>query len=241
MDSNKEDINRDKVETLTFKDVAYSAGQFALSTFLPMVGTIFFTLYSSPAENRRNNWIESLENKIKTIESQIPDIQERIKNCESAISATFYASPIALKTTDTVKHNALQNVIINSAINPNWEEYQIQMILNILENLTKWHIMLLTFFDNPSKCIKQNSNVTTPIFHSILSCIKFVYPELNNKQNTLFLPGIVNSLFNNGLISIDEKSLNITMTENGVVSSRTTELGKILLQLIAEPIVNKPK
>lgn len=64
----------------------------------------------SPAERRKNDWIESIEKELYKLKSTIPDIMTRTQNNEQAISTILTASPLALKTHNKTKLEALRNL-----------------------------------------------------------------------------------------------------------------------------------
>lgn len=93
---------RKNVEKTTIADIIHTATSFALS-FIPSAGELFNLCIMTPAERRRNDWIESIGREFYELKSTVPDIMTRIQNNEQAISAILTASPLALKTHNKTK------------------------------------------------------------------------------------------------------------------------------------------
>ena len=108
----------------------------------------------------------------------------------------------------------------------NLEEDSLCLYLNWLDKLTYSHIKILVFFSNPSNYIgnKQDWLQSSPMERLI--SYDAVYG--NNKDMTAKL---VKDLFNDGLLTID--ILNTTMTAQGSMAKRTTELADAFLTFVS--------
>lgn len=235
-------LNRDYVETPRVSDVIYT-GASTIANIVPGVGELFKFLFEDPITKRKLDWIESLEKRITELESTISDIKNRIKNNENAISATFYASALAVKTTDKIKLEALQNIIINAALNPNFDGYKIQMFLSFVDSFTEWHIRILKFFHDP-KSLADERNIKIPSgeFQTVPTMYIFwqLYPDMS--KNSAYIKVIMDNLYNNGLIDVDgnfltnvysyRPPLGIFSKEYGPLTKHTTSLGDELLLFI---------
>lgn len=235
-------INRDYAETPTANDLAYAVGA-SITGKVPVAGEIFNLIFTDPATKRRDDWIESLENRIITLENKYPNIIETIKTSQLVISATFYACSMALKTTNKEKLEAFQNIILNVALKPNYEEYKIQMFLSIIDSCTEWHIRLLQYFSDPKEAVlSHNPNFKLGSLRRILTMSPFweIYPE--SKSNSSYLTVIMNDLHNKGLINVDGKYLLLSYDRNDTLlkfgypyRTQTTDFGNELLSFIRNP------
>lgn len=240
--ANKAKVNRDYVETPTVNDIAYIAGS-SITSNIPIGGEVFNLIFTDPATKRRDDWIESLENRIITLENKYPNIIETIKTSQLAISATFYACSMALKTTNKEKLEAFQNIILNVALKPNYEEYKIQMFLSIIDSFTEWHIRLLQYFSDPKEAVlRHNPNFKLSSLRRILTMAPFweIYPK--SKSNSSYLTVIMNDLHNKGLINVDGKYLLLSYDRNDTLlkfgypyRTQTTDFGNELLSFIRNP------
>lgn len=235
-------ISRDYVETPTANDIAYIAGT-SITSKVPLVGEIFNIIFTDPAIKRRDDWIESLEERIRELENKYPNITETIKESQLAISATFYACSMALKTTNNEKLEAFQNIILNAALKPNYEEYKVQMFLSIIDSFTEWHIRLLNYFSNPKNAIlKHNPKFKLGTLRAIKTMHPFfeIYPEAKSELNSLSI--VMDDLHYRGLIDVSKKYLyksydtKDTLIKSGYpYNKRTTEFGDELLNFIKSP------
>lgn len=240
--ANQAKVNRDYVETPTVNDIAYIAGS-SITSKVPIVGEIFDFIFTDPAIKRRDDWVEDLEKRIVALESKYPNIIDTIKESQLAISATFYACSMALKTTNHEKLEVFQNIILNTALKPNYEEYKIQMFLSMVDTFTEWHIRLLHYLSNPKDAVlKHNPNFKFSSERRILTMSPFweIYPEA--KSNTNYLTIIMNDLHNKGLIYVDGKYIlqaydrNDTLIKAGFpYRKQTTDFGDELLSFIKSP------
>lgn len=72
-----DEITRKDVEKTTIADIADAATATALS-LIPGAGKLFNRLVMPFAERRRNDWIKSIENRLKELQSKYPDIDKRL-------------------------------------------------------------------------------------------------------------------------------------------------------------------
>lgn len=236
-------LNRKYVETPTHEDLLHSTASF-LCNSVPGVGELFNFLFTAPAVKRRDNWIESLEQEIIKLQEQIPDILQRIKNNENTISAIMYASPLAIKTTNTEKLEALRNIIINTIICKNYEEYKIQMFLSFIDSFTEWHIRLLEYFSNPKNTAnKYIENYKLSKSQRIHSMQPFwdIYPNMFNEKPYLAI--ILDDLYSKNLLMVNKKVLTqmYNLKDNFFkigypYNKETTNLGDEFLKFISTPL-----
>ena len=235
-------INREYVETPRCSDLIHSTASTIFSK-VPICGELFNLIFTAPATKRRDEWIESLEHRIISLEDKYPNIIEAIKKSELAISATFYACSMALKTTNTEKLEAIQNIILNTALKPNYEEYKIQMFLSIIDSFTEWHIRLLHYLSDPKEAIlKHNPNFSLGTLRRIRTMTPFweIYPESKSISDHLAI--IMDDLHSKGLVYPDGKyilksydSYDTFFKVGYPYNKCTTDFGNELLEFIKNP------
>lgn len=237
-------ISREYVETPTYKDLIHSTGSF-VSGLVPGVGELFNFLFTAPAMKRRDDWIQSIEIELLELQKQIPDILQRIQNNENAITAIMYASPLAIKTTNSKKLEALRNIIINTILYKDYEEYKTQMFLSFIDGFTEWHIRLLEYFSDPKKTInKYINNYKFPKSQRIHSIQPFwdIYPNMFNERQ--FLSIILDDLYSKNILIFNKKILTqmYDFHDNFFkvghpYNKGTTNFGDEFLKFISNPLI----
>lgn len=233
---------RKDVEKTTLPDVLYTASSTILS-FIPGAGELFNACVKAPAEWRRDDWIESLEKELYKLKSVIPDIIERVQHNEQAISVILTASPLALKTHNATKLEALRNIVINAVLHEDYEEYKFQMFLSFIDDFTEWHIRLLEYFSSPEAAIKKyNANFDlSKQFHCLtMEPFNRIYPLMNNSNSYQYLKIIVNDLYSKGLLVCNSDIFSQSYMRNDLYKTghpytkRTTNFGDEFLKFIAD-------
>lgn len=234
--------NRKYVEKTTLPDALYTASSYALS-FLPVAGELFNACIMTPAERRRNDWIESIEKELYKLKSTIPDIMIRTQNNEQAISTILTASPLALKTHNKTKLEALRNIVINAVLHEDYEEYKFQMFLSFIDEFTEWHIRLLEYFSDPKAAVKKyNSSFDLSNQFHCLTMAPFysIYPAMNNSKSYQYLKIIVNDLNSKELLFCKADVFNQSYMYNDIYKTGhpykkyTTDFGDEFLKFIAD-------
>lgn len=229
-------IDRTYVENQTKKDAIHLLLTGSAS-LVPIVGDIIKFIFEDPAMKRRDDWIQSLAERIQKLEENNIKIED-LKDNENFISAVFYASSIAVKTHSKEKHAILLNALTNTALITSADETKQIIFLNLINEFTELHILLLRFFRNPEFYIKSIYNNQSPqFFSSITSSYLNLFLKQNDKLNItneiIFL--LTNFLHSNGLISIDSQSISNSLTLNGLKEKRTTTLGDEFIDFIKNP------
>ncbi len=164
---NDRKLHRSDVEKSTKGDKLYKTleiGTQAVSSLLPepvlQAGisctlAFLFSYLGNPMEKRRNEWIQQIDQALAILESKFSDLEQRISNNENVLSVIIAASQMAMKTHNKNKLKALQNIIVNTIMHPNYEEYKIQMFLSMVDGFTEWHIRILDYFSRPEEFQKN--------------------------------------------------------------------------------------
>lgn len=193
-----------------------------LST-IPIGGTLITSVWDSVKNNkietRQNEWKNMIENKLSSLEISLEDIGNNDKFTTCILKAT----ELAIKTSSIEKKLYLANALINS-INIDFDETTMLIFLNLIEEYTDLHMIILDFFSNPLKFSSvKNSNL---YMGSPMKLFYDEYPNFKVKENLISL--INNKLYLDGLLS--SNSLNTTMTSDGAKGKQTTDLGDQFLE-----------
>lgn len=216
----------------TGKDVTHSLVKGGLGT-IPIVGSlaseIFGLIVTPPLEKRRVEWMNEIAERLKELEDKKElDLNDLCSN-EQFIDVVLQATTYALKTSEKEKIKAFKNAIINTASGDSPDKTFSQIFLNQLDSFTVWHIKTLDFIDNPRQWFSK-ANRTPPNYMggSISAVIMDAFPELKNQDDLLDL--IWNDLKTAGFHRTGD--IKTGMSGDGVLSERTTTLGKEFIRFI---------
>ena len=148
---------RDIEEDLKPSEGDYAhAGVRAGLSIAPYLGgplTEFFSMViTPPLEKRRDAWIIEIFTRLKKLEEKVEGFKiENLAQNEIFISTLLYATPVAMRTHQKEKLEALRNAVINSALSPSIDENLQWMFLNLIDRYTPLHLHILELLDNPRK------------------------------------------------------------------------------------------
>lgn len=225
-------------------DVAHTLARAGLSA-VPIVGgpaSELFSLVVVPSlEKRRDKWIESIAEALKTLETEVEGF--RIGNlCDNEIfiSTMMQASQAAIRNHQKQKLEALRNAVLNAAL-PNAPEEDLQlMFLNFVDSLTSWHLRVLKLFNdfeakyprNPSRGVRIEF-VAKSKEKTVITAQK-AFPDLANQQN--FYDQVLKDLRIRGLLEV--RMADGARFLQKIVYSQPTNLGKRLLAFISSPLAS---
>lgn len=207
-------------------DFAHSLVKAGLS-LMPIAGgpavELFQLMVQPPLEKRRNEWMQSVGEKLQKLESKGLKLEDLQQN-EQFVTAVMYATQAAMRTHIAAKRDALRNAILNVATGQAPDETEQHLLLEFIDTLTEMHLRILKVFHAPSPppglSIGGLSNV-----------LEYNIPDLRNRRDIydqLWKDLYVRSL-------VDTEHLHITISGSGLAQRKTTGLGKALLEFITEP------
>ena len=218
-------------------DVAHAIAKAGISA-IPIAGApaaeIFALVVTPPYERRRDEWVESIGNGLKELAEKVEGFQiEELSNNETFITTITHASQIAVKHHQKEKLESLRNAVLNAAL-PNAPEEDVQlMFLNYVDTFTLWQLMILNCLANPLSWVSKTGvtfNKDEPLYVSQL--IEGAFPQLRSRTRLYQL--WVDDLYSKGLIDIHTRSTDLYRNE--LLSPHATELGKVFLDFISNPI-----
>lgn len=204
---------------------------------LPLVGAagteLFQMLIAPPLERRRQEWMDSVAEGLRDLQtSRGIDLEQLGKN-EHFIDAVMQASTIALRTSNSEKRDALRNAILNAAMPHAIDDSRQQIYLTLVDVLTAWHIRILHLLADPLQWFRNN-NREVPQYAMTSSLSRLLidaYPELA-QQRELY-DQLAKDLFDKGLLSTN--GLHTMMSAQGAFERRATALGLAFLAFITAP------
>lgn len=222
----------DKTNKTTVGDVAHSLVKGGLGA-IPVIGSlateIFGLIVSPPLEKRRVEWMNKIAEELKELEEKQRIDFDKLRDNEQFIDVVLQATNLALKTSEKKKIESFRNAVLNSATGNSPDKTKSQIFLNQLDKFTTWHIILLDFINSP-KFWFENKGKTVPnyIGGSIHLLILEAFPELKNQDDLLDI--IWDDLKSAGFHKTS--GLKAMMNGDGVLSDRTTSLGKEFINFI---------
>lgn len=190
-------------------------------------------IVAPPLEKRRNKWMEEIGEALRVLEEKMGIVMEALQQNEEFIDVALEATRIAIKTSNQEKREALKSAILNSAL-PNPPEESLQkMFLSFIDTLTVWHLKLLKLFNDPPTYIEKHKvNFAGYSMGAMSHLVENAFPELRGRRDLYDL--IWKDLYSRALVTTE--GLHTTMTGSGIIAKRTTEIGKLFLEYIKNPI-----
>ncbi len=172
-------------------------------------------------EKRRNQWMEEIGKGLGALEEKMGVILESLQENDGFIDTAIEATRIAIKTINREKHEALKSAILNSALpNPPDESLQ-QLFLFLIDTMSVWHLRVLEL------CRVQITYCEVPE-RDLAGWMDQLGSEFSELREIGFFLFVWNDLSSRELIN--------TQKSDGIVSHRTTEIGKLFLDFIKNPI-----
>jgi hypothetical protein len=204
---------------------------------IPVAGAaaseLLIAIVTPPLEKRRSEWMAEVRDALRKLEEEMGVVLESLQTKDQFVDVAVAASQIALRTSNKEKREALKNAILNSALPDPPEESLQKMFLSFIDTLTVWHLKLLDLFNEPPVYIQRHNLRFGNVSMGAMShLIESAFPELKGKRDLYDL--IWKDLFSRALVTTD--GLHTMMTGSGIVARRTTEIGRLFLDYIKNPI-----
>ena len=215
------------------KDIAYALAKAGIGS-IPLAGAaaaeIFGLIIMPPLEKRRNEWMNSIGNRLLELEAAQKLDFKTLRENEIFIDIVLQTTQLALKTSEREKLKIYQNIIFNSAKGDMPDLSETQFFLRLIDSYTSWHIKLLVFFYNPEGWF-INNNKKAPNFGGriIFSIILEAYPELENKKE--FCSVIMDEM---SRIGLHHSPSRIMESSHSIDIITITDFGKRFLNFIKE-------
>lgn len=184
---------------------------------------LFAYVVLPPLTKRRDEWLQSIAEGLRALEDKVESFSvESLSQNEEFISMLLEASHIALRNHQKEKRESLRNAVLNTALQAP-EEHAKLILMQFISVSTPWHLKVLKFYQSPEKYINE-ADITAATGAYLSHYVQNVFKELEG--NDAFRLQIERDLLHFGLI----------LPEEAWYSSRTTNTGDKILELIASPI-----
>lgn len=207
------------------EDYAYGATKAVLSA-IPLAGgsltAIFETIFSSPIDKRKEEWLEMLAITVDELFKKVDGLTpEMLSNNPEFISIYLQASNIAIRTHNQEKLKALNTAVKNTVLQNDIDESKKMIFIRLIDQMTPLHLKVFHFLSFPSKYVEElNSRLssnTSRHWGSASNVWDEYFDEIKSENSLMDL--IVNDLNNYGLVYIDKfhrASLNSVATGLGM-------------------------
>lgn len=207
---------------------------------LPVVGGAigeFVTfVIGDPAQERRDDFMRELYAGIKKLGADNEQAKEERLRENVQFQATFIqAAQSAARTVQDEKKAMLRNAVLNMAVGTIDENVR-QIFMQFIERLTPLHVALLSFLNNPIANPAAKQRASNMMAGSLSDMVRVAIPELGNNMDfaNILIADLEAAKLTNGA------ALNVTMSGDGLLASRTTELAKSFLRFISDPRTGMP-
>jgi hypothetical protein len=139
------------------------------------------------------------------------------------------ATQIAMRSHQEEKLEALRNAVRNSALAGAPSDDLQLMFIRFIDELTSWHLRILRLFDDPPAYLEQRGQRTDLSFGGGSTLVERCHPELRGRSE--LCAQLVRDLQTRGLL-LQGNFLNVTMTGAGLMTPRTTALGREFIRFI---------
>lgn len=227
MESPPEKTTRDTVHAVV-KSIAS-----AVPTAGGPLSVMLETIFAPAIERRREKWFKQLAEVVSELEQRVANLSaETLSQNEVFVTVALQATQIALRNHQDEKLQALRCAVLHAGL-PNGPDEQLQlMFLQFVDELSPAHLSLLALFDGPVRWMERN-NIRNPGWSmgGPSTVVEHCFPSLRGRNEVY--EQIIRDLQARGLIH-QGQFLNVTMTGNGMVESRTTQIGRAFIAYVAE-------
>lgn len=221
--------------------IAIEAGMSGAASFVPGVGGMLSAAaillakgLRAPLERRERAYVESIAAGIEALRGRVANIEENITG-DAFLTAFLHAGHISMRTHQREKRRALRNAVLNVAAGTAPDDDMQIVFLNLIDQLTPWHLRLLAYLDGPVAWMEGHGKAIPP--NASLDGVTLVdhaFPELNVRHSSTMI--YLDHLATQGLLH-DQWNEQTNYTAPGWRgASRTSDLGKQFLAFITSPI-----
>jgi hypothetical protein len=202
---------------------------------LPIVGgslnEFLAFVIGDPAQERRDDFMRATLERLIKLEGTFEKLKPDALRANEQFHATFVQSArLSVATASDEKRKLLQNAILNSAIGTIDENVR-QIFMQFVERITPLHAAMLKLLNDPTANAAAKQRADNLMTGGLGLIVQAALPILQG--NDALANRLANDLEAYGLLN--GANLNVTMTGQGLMASRTTELGRAFLNFITDP------
>ena len=148
----------DKVFKKDVTDYTFSVAKAGIS-LVPIVGSFFNEIMSQAGQSlvfrRLKKYLSGIDDRLSNLEKESRLQKPQLINNDDFIDIAIRSSQIAITTSKKEKLEALQNIVINTALQTNIDSDSKFMYLNFIDELTPIQIKLIKILMDPGDYIEQ--------------------------------------------------------------------------------------
>lgn len=216
----------------------------AAVSFIPFAGgpaaEVLGALIQPVIERRKTAWLEGIAQGLDDLSKQVADLTpERLAQDEAFTTAFLHASQIAMRTHQQDKLEALRNATLNVAVGAALDASVQLMLLDALDTLTPWHLILLDCIADPVAWSARRQYPLAP-GHTPDASIIFGAYFRDKMPVEGFDAQLLQDLYNHGLAAnkVNPRGLPMTFHDPEDTIPRITEMGTRFLKFITSPAVS---
>ncbi len=215
-------------------DVARMVTEAGLNV-IPYVGgplaVVMTEVWTPTLERRRAAWFQQLSDDVETLASEVADLQHLLGD-EPVFDVALRATEVAVRTRSEVKHEALRAAVLNTATGREPDADRRDIFLELVERLTEAHLVMLAFLDDVEGFARRAGVTLNDIYMGGLSThLEKVFPDWPRELYDLLVADLDSSGLSEG-----RSALHATMSAQGAVAQRTTELGRRFIAFVTHPL-----
>ena len=193
---------------------------------------LFTELVAPPIVRRRDEWVEKIALCLLQMENEGQVKIENLLENDLFQTTLLNATQLAIRNHQLEKKEALQNAVLNTALQKSPDEGLQLMFLAFIDVFTPTHIRILKFFENPQEWAQKN-NITfpNPSSGTAADALNYAYPKLGKELTD----AVVKDLSDRGLM-YGGNMHGGRHQEGRMMVGRTTAMGKKFLKFISSPI-----
>lgn len=120
-----------------------------------ITGEIFSTVVSSPRDKRMKTYLQSVDERLRILEQSGKIDKKSLLEDDEFLDVIFQATDIAVKNSQKEKLEALKNCVVNTALKMHIGRDRKMMYLNILNQITPTHLLVLRLIEDPEYAVRE--------------------------------------------------------------------------------------
>lgn len=147
------DVNKVRIEDFVVSGAKALVGLVPGANFLAEYWAL---MLGTPLDNRRNDFFQSLHERIVKLENEYELDIESLKTNDSFIDAVIQIIPLYQSTSENLKKEAFKNILTNIALNYKIEDAKKQYFIRLIVSMSEGHIIVLSFLNRPDVWLTNN-------------------------------------------------------------------------------------
>jgi hypothetical protein len=221
-----------KLPSQTGSEVTQAIARGAVSA-IPVLGgpaAELLGLVLTPAlEHRREKWFEHLGSAFEELRERLDGFDPKtLADNELFITAVVTASNAALRTHEEEKLEALRNAVVNSGLPMAPAEHEQLMFIQLLDELTAFHLRLLAYLADPDGWFTEHGIARPNLYMgSRADVLEAAMPDLRGSK-ALYTQAVREL----GAAGLAQDALTGMATAGGLYTPLTTDFGNRFLAFI---------